>query len=105
MSNKITWKFEGLASTFTTDAEKFDATVNQLRQRNYLSYNHPVEILNDGNTESNPESVASESSISDAPATKTVRKRAKSSKSVEETTELQSVPTSVDDADLESDAL
>lgn len=105
MSNKITWKFAGLDSTFTTDAEKFDVTVNQLRQRNYLSYNHPIEILNDGNTESNPESVASESSISDASAAKTVRKRTKGAKSVEETAELQSVPTSVDDVDPESDAL
>lgn len=105
MTNKITWKFENLPSVFTTDSDKLELTVNLLRQRNYLSYDHQIEILSDGNTQSNSDNTATSSISSNTKKRRSVSKPVEDVAPVEETTELQSVSSDVDHTDPESDVL
>lgn len=106
MTKTITWKFEGLESTFTTPEDKFDVTVNQLRQRNYLAYNHPTIILSDGNTtttEPVADNIPASNSTNNTKKRKSVSKSAEDTKPVEETTELLPVSELLDDSNSESD--
>ena len=106
MSNKITWKFVGLPSTFTTDSDKLEMTVNQLRKRNYLTYDHEIEILSNGNTPTS-ESVANDLPVSNIDHNpkkrRSVSKSAKDHESVEETPIVRQVPDILDDTNPESD--
>ena len=105
MSNKITWKFIDLPSVFTTDADKLDLTVNLLRQRNYLSYDHEIEILSNGNTESNSDNTATSSISSNTKKRKSVSKPVEDATPVEETPVMQPLSSDVDLTDPESDVL
>jgi hypothetical protein len=105
MSNTIHWGFANTPATFTTDKEKFEVTVAKMRTSLNIHPDHEITIYNNAANQSIPNDATSSDSISNTASTATVSKRAKAPKVVEETTELQSVPTILDESNPESDVL
>lgn len=108
-TTKIRWSFEGLPSVFETDASKLDATVHQLRQRNFLTYDHPITILSDGATNPTIEPTTNNIPVSNSNGNtkkrKSVSKPVENTEFVPTTTIVQSLLSDVDESDTESDAL
>ena len=102
MSTTIHWGFADTPATFTTTKEKFEVTVAKLRESLNIHPDHEITIYNHAANQSVNNDGANSDSISDTSDSTTVSKRAKASKPVEEAVELQSVPTILDDTDLES---
>jgi hypothetical protein len=102
MSNTIHWGFEGTPATYTTDSEKFEVTVSKMRTALNIHPDHEITIYNHAANQPVSNDVPNSDSVSNTSDSTTVSKRTKASKPVEETTELQSVPTILDDTDLES---
>lgn len=108
MENKIKWKFEGLPAIFETESSKLDQTVVLLRKRNYLTYNHQIEILSNGNNttiEPAADNVPASNSANNTKKRKPVSKSVKDSEPLQEATELLPVSNDVDNTDPESDVL
>lgn len=105
MSNNIHWGFEGTPATFTTPKDKFEVTVSKLRTALNIHPDHNITILSHAANQPSSNDAISSDSISNPDHSTTVSKRAKKTKTVEETTELLDLPTVLDDVDPESDAL
>ena len=105
MSNLIEWGFANTPTKFITKAEALETTVSKLRNSLNVHPDHEISIYNHAANQPISNDAVSSDSISDASNTPTVPKRAKKTKSVEETTELLDLPTVLDDADSESDVL
>lgn len=43
---KVKWSFVDHPTVFETEADKLETTVSLLRQKNWLVYDHPFQILN-----------------------------------------------------------
>ena len=105
MNNTIHWGFANTPATFTTDKDKFEVTVSKMRTAMNIHPDHEITIYNHAANQPVNNDATSSDSISNTTDTPTVSKRAKAPKPVEETAELQSVPTILDDVDTESDVL
>lgn len=105
MSKIIHWGFEGTPATFTTPQDKFEVTVAKLRTALNIHPDHNITILSHAANQPSANDAISSDSISNVNHSTTVPKRAKKTKTVEETTELLDVPTILDDVDSESDVL
>jgi hypothetical protein len=105
MSNTIHWGFANTPATYTTEQEKFEITVAKMRLALNIHPDHEITIYNHGANQPTTNDASNSNSISNTASTTTVPKRTKTSKTVEETVELQSVPTVLGDTDLESPVL
>lgn len=102
MSNTIHWGFEGTPASYTTDSDKFEVTVSKMRTALNIHPDHEITIYNHAANQPVSNDVPNSDSVSNTSDSTTVSKRAKKTAPVEEAVELQSVPTILDDTDLES---
>jgi len=102
MSNTIHWGFANTPATFTTPKEKFEVTVAKLRNSLNIHPDHEIIIYSHATSQSISNDGVNSNSVSNTTDTATVSKRATKTKPVEEAVQLQSVPTILDDTDLES---
>ena len=102
MSNTIHWGFANTPATFTTVKEKFEVTVAKLRTSLNIHPDHEIIIYNHAANQSVNNDGANSDSISNAINPTALPRLSKKSKPVEEAVQLQSVPTILDDTDLES---
>ena len=102
MNNTIHWGFEGTPATYTTPKDKFEVTVTKLRNALNIHPEHEIIIYSNATSQSDSNDAANSDSISNTSNTATVSARSKKTAPVEETIQLQSVPTILGDADIES---
>jgi hypothetical protein len=105
MNNTIHWGFANTPATYTTEQEKFEVTVAKMRIALNIHPDHEITIYNHGANQPTTNDASDSNSISNTSNTATVPKRTKATKPVEETVELQSVPTVLGDVDPESPVL
>lgn len=105
MSNTIHWGFANTPATYTTTTDKFEVTVSKMKTAMNIHPDHEIIIYNHGANQPTTNDASNSNSISNTSDTPTVSKRTKATKPVEETAELQSVPTILGDVDPESPVL
>jgi len=105
MTNTIHWGFANTPATYTTEQEKFEVTVAKMRIALNIHPDQEIVIYNHGANQPTTNDASNSNSISNTSDTATVPKRTKATKPVEETAELQSVPTILGDTDTESPVL
>ena len=108
MSQLIEWRFSGTQTIYQTTKDKFDVTVNKLRNNMNLHVDHEIIIENEYNTQPDVQStehspVSDSDQHVDQPAT--VSKPGKKVTFVDETPELSDLPGDLDITATESDLL